>query len=265
MTVLNLLTEEPPPNYPAAASLFSQLAGVLAGFAFTGLITLVSTQLTSKRPTGKVLESGVPLLAAFVTLVLCSLNYAFVAAETPGRPRIATLQTSAGLGLCVASVMLLYSMLILIRGLEHDSPKSREISHTLGNTIRFVIVVIFPPLTVLLMWSGAHDHVLQKYGPDTGFRGLDWAVLAAATQTTATAIIFSRKFFKWKQHHPDLTRRVSTLSIVLATISILVTNFTGNVVRGEMTVSDLVLLGAVLLTDGFVLVVAYSASRFTMR
>jgi hypothetical protein len=36
-----------PPNLPAIAGFYSQLAGVLAGFSFAGLIGLIAAQLTT--------------------------------------------------------------------------------------------------------------------------------------------------------------------------------------------------------------------------
>lgn len=261
MLIIGLI-EPVPPNLPAVASLYSQLAGVLAGFAFAGLIALIAAQLTTNHSAGKTLESGGPLLAAFVALAVSSLDYAVVAGETAGTARVASLQTVSGVGFSVAGIMLLYSMLVLVRGLESDAPQSRTISHAMGNLIRAVIVFLLAPVVVLLMWSGARDHVIQKYG-DVGFTGLDWATLSVLLVVVLAVIVYAVKFFNWPQHHPALTQLISGVGVVLASVSVLGATTLVSFTESSTPVPDALSVVAIILVGGFALLVAYSASRLS--
>ncbi|MER5262798.1 hypothetical protein ABTZ99_12075 [Actinosynnema sp. NPDC002837] len=260
--MLIIASVEPvPPNLPAVAGLYSQLAGVMAGFAFASLIALIAAQLTTNHSAGKTLESGCPLLAAFIALGVSSLNYAVVVGETAGTARVASLLTVSGVGFGVAGVMLLYSMLVLVRGLESDAPRSRAISQAMANLIRAVIVFLLSPVVVLSMWSGARDHVTQKYGAAAGFTGLDWAVLSVLLLVVLAVLVCAVKFFDRPQHHPAFTRLISGIAVVLASASVLgVTTLVG-FTESSAPVPDSISLVATILVGSFVVLVAYSASR----
>ncbi|MFE9748360.1 hypothetical protein ACFYOT_25930 [Saccharothrix saharensis] len=253
--------EAVPPNLPAVAGLYSQLAGVLAGFAFAGLIALIAAQLTTNHSAGKTLESGGPLLAAFVALAVSSLDYAVVAGETSGTARVASLQTVSGVGFSVAGIMLLYSILVLVRGLESDAPRSRAISRGMAHLIRAVVVFFLAPVVVLLMWSGARDHVIQKYGATVGFTGLDWAALAVLLVVVLAVVLFAVKFFARPQPHPALTRFISGVAVVLASVSVVGATTLVSFTESFTAVPDLIALVSIVLVGGFAMLVAYSASR----
>lgn len=53
------------PNFSAIAGFYSQLAGVLAGFAFAGLIALLAAQLSSPGSASAALKCFVPLISSF--------------------------------------------------------------------------------------------------------------------------------------------------------------------------------------------------------
>ncbi|MCC8246707.1 hypothetical protein [Saccharothrix luteola] len=253
--------EPVPPNFPAAAGFFSQLAGVMAGFAFASLITLIAAQLTTNHSAGKTLESGGPLLATFVALGVSSLDYAMVAGETAGTARVASLLTVSGVGFGVAGIMLLYSMLVLVRGLESDAPRSRAISHAMGNLIRAVIVFLLSPVVVLLTWSGARGHVIQKYGAAAGFTGLDWAALSVLLFIVVVVTVCAVKFFDRPQHHPAFTRFISGVAVVLTSASVLGATALLSFTESSTPVPDPIPLVAIILVGSFAVLVAYSASR----
>lgn len=255
-------TASTPPNLPAIAGFYSQLAGVLAGFSFAGLIALVAAQLTVSNTASKTLESGAPLLASFVALIVSSLNYAVVAGEVAGSARVATLQTLSGMGFSVAGLMLFYSLLVLVRGLENDSARSGPVSRAMGNLIRAVIVCVVAPLVVLLMWSGLRDHTGHKYGADAGFTPADWVAVLSLILVLSAAVFFAITSFTEQRHHPILTRRISYLAVLLVTVSIVscagLISFTENSVE----TSDVVPSTALVLVALFSVLVAYSASRY---
>lgn len=131
-------------DYSAVAGFYSQLAGVLAGFAFagchhTGLVALEAAQLTSGNRAGIALQSFAPLISSFIGLVATSLNYAIIASEGH-TARGAGLETVGGIGFCVAGLMLFYSILVLLHGVASDVSKaeSRWVTTILARTVRLV-------------------------------------------------------------------------------------------------------------------------------
>ncbi|WP_199443575.1 hypothetical protein [Umezawaea beigongshangensis] len=256
-----VLSAQAPPNLPAVAALYSQLAGVLAGFGFAGLIALIAAQLTTNHA-GRTLESGAPLLAAFLALAVSSLNYAIVAGETAGTARVAALQTTSGLGFSVAGLMLLYSILVLVRGLASDVPRNRATSHAMANLVRTVIVLAVSPLIVLLMWSGVRDHAIQKYGVDAGFVGLDWISMSILLVTWATGGIFAVRLYGKPQHHLRVTRFISIAAACLSSASLLVATALISFTDTSTPIPDLLPAVAIVTVGMFAVLVSYSASRF---
>jgi hypothetical protein len=252
-----------PPDLPAVAGFYSQLAGVLAGFGFAGLIALITAQLATNSSAGKILESGGPLLASFVALVVSSLNYAVVAGEVPGSGRVAAVQTLSGLGFSVAGVTLLYSVLILVRGLETDVPQSRQVTQAMASLIRVVVIFVTSPLVILLMWSGVRDHIVQKYGAEAGFTELDWVALAVLVGSLTIEIVFAARLFGKPERHSALVRGISYVAVILAAVSILSATALISFTDSSTQVPDMIPLVAVVLVGGFTILVAYSASRFS--
>ena len=112
-------------NFSTAASLYSQPAGVLAGFAFAGLVALISVRLAGGSTAAPNLpQSYAPLTRAFLGLVATSLNYAIVAGDQSNSGRNASLETAGGVGFAVAGAMLVFSILILLHAVERDEPES---------------------------------------------------------------------------------------------------------------------------------------------
>ena len=260
---LTLLAASGAPNLPAVAGFYSQLAGVLAGFGFAGLVTLIAAQLNSGTTATKTLESGTPLIGAFIALVTSSLNYAVVAGEPIGSARVAALHTIAGLGFSVAGVMLLYSILVLLRGLESDVPSSQATSNATANLLRTVIVLAISQIIVLLMWGGTRDHLIQKYGPAPNLFNLDWVILGLFGVTVATCIYFRVWLFNSPQHHPRLTRTITFTATQLAVLSVLGSAALISFSAVDTQVSDIFPLTATILSAGFAVAVAYSASRYS--
>lgn len=82
MTALNAVSERYDPA--VAAGFYSQLCGVLAGFAFTGLVLVVTTRLgtvADGSAQGPSIGTSLSLLGAMVGLTVCSLSYAVAAAD----------------------------------------------------------------------------------------------------------------------------------------------------------------------------------------
>ncbi|MGW2616207.1 hypothetical protein [Streptomyces sp. NPDC001500] len=108
------------------AELYSQLSGVLAGFALTAVFIIISHFLGEPPPTGRregVLDHALPvLLAALLGLVFSSLTYCVVAADgdNPGRALFEHLV--AGIGFSVAGALLVLAAVLLIEGVLPYDP-----------------------------------------------------------------------------------------------------------------------------------------------
>lgn len=212
-------------NLPQIAGLYSQLAGVLAGFAFATLTALVIAQVTSGTTTSRTLESFIPLVGAFIGLTVSSLNYAIVAGEVQGTARVADLQTVAGVGFAVAGLMLFYSLLVLLRGLEKDAPLSIDISERASKITRFIIGALVPVLT-LLMYSGLRDHLDVVRGPiyKTGLLWADKTALVIVPVSAVGSFWIAAKRYYTINTSVRPVRYLTIASVLIALASLLAAN-----------------------------------------
>jgi hypothetical protein len=123
---LEMSCKPPSLDVEAVAQLYSQLSGVLAGFALTAVFIVISHFLGEATPSGRQeqsLSQALPaLLAALLGLVLSSLTYCVVAAdgENPGRALFEHIV--AGVGFSVSGALLIYATVLFIEGvLPYDS------------------------------------------------------------------------------------------------------------------------------------------------
>ena len=95
------------------AELYSQLSGVLAGFALAAVFIVISHFLGEAAPTGRreeALGQALPaLLAALLGLVLSSLTYCVVAADGDNPGRALFQHVVAGVGFSVAGALLIFA------------------------------------------------------------------------------------------------------------------------------------------------------------
>lgn len=182
------------PNFSAIAGFYSQLAGVLAGFAFAGLIALLAAQLSSPGTATAALKCFVPLISAFVGLVGSSLNYGIIAGEGGeggSTHRAAMLETIGGLGFSVAGVMLFYSLLILMHGVLEDAGRTTPQGALALRGVAFVRAILIlgiVPAIQLLLYGGFRDQIFIQYGGDPGLTWLDWMVYASVLSIFAWGV-----------------------------------------------------------------------------
>ncbi|MDX3133362.1 hypothetical protein PV367_27090 [Streptomyces europaeiscabiei] len=108
------------------AELYSQLSGVLAGFALAAVFIVISHFLGEAAPTGRreeALGQALPaLLAALLGLVLSSLTYCVVAADGDNPGRALFQHVVAGVGFSVAGALLIFATVLLIEGVLPYDP-----------------------------------------------------------------------------------------------------------------------------------------------
>ncbi|MFE7853332.1 hypothetical protein [Streptomyces sp. NPDC057403] len=108
------------------AQLYSQLSGVLAGFALTAVFIVISHFLGETTPSGRQAQSlgqALPgLLAALLGLILSSLTYCIVAADGDHKGRALFEHIVAGVGFSVSGALLIYATVLFIESvLPYDS------------------------------------------------------------------------------------------------------------------------------------------------
>ncbi|KAA2261958.1 hypothetical protein F0L68_14755 [Solihabitans fulvus] len=143
-----------------SAALFSQLAGVLAAFAF-GAIALVlpgehrGADRRSDTPDSRRERADVHLLlalvATFVSLIIATMQFAALAGERGCalyQGRAAAEEFLGGVAFAFAVVMLMYAIVQLVA-------LSRIAA--IGVHARLIVVVLGPALATLFMLSGAED------------------------------------------------------------------------------------------------------------
>lgn len=136
---------------------YGQMTGVLAGFAFTALVLLLTPPQSDQRlATGRRGE-GVPLafFVAFITLVIATLLYSVLAGEPEASiPRAATEELIDGVIFGLAVLILLYGVSLLMR--------NAGIEKAAVNISRILTVVIVPALAMYFITQGAGDTVAAR-------------------------------------------------------------------------------------------------------
>lgn len=98
-------------NIAATSGYYAQMTGLLAGFAFTAMVILLSpTQVDERGDRGGVRAGGLvlALLATFASLIIATLTYSVLAGETApeARARAATEELVDGVPFGLAVIML---------------------------------------------------------------------------------------------------------------------------------------------------------------
>lgn len=256
MTAQEILAVSEPPNIPEIAGYYSQLAGVLAGFSFAGLIALVTARLGTEPRRSSIWYSVAPLTSAFIALVASSLNYALVAGELPGTPRVASLQAIAGMGFSIAGVMLVYSIFVLLSDLRHEAGTAAI------NLLRNMTVLILPPLLVLLMWGSVRDHLGRKYEPGIGFVEADWIALGTLLVTVVFTVWVRLTLRSRLGDQAGAVPRLASFAAQLAFLSLIGSSTLITLTTGGTVIPDAIPLSAMLLVAAFSLATAYSAGRY---
>jgi nitrate reductase gamma subunit len=109
------------------AGYYSVLTGLLAGFAFTTLILLLTNRLEHKVDAevsaDRLANTQQVLAAAFVGLILMSLSYAVAAGETNSSGRSASEEPILGLGFALSGLLVIYSIVLTLDAVYASAPK----------------------------------------------------------------------------------------------------------------------------------------------
>jgi hypothetical protein len=139
-------------NDAAVAGYYSQMTGVLAGFAFTAMIFLMTSAERieiSRNPKVRYGAVILTLVAAFVSLLITTLTYAVLAGQTSDDTigRAATLHLVNGLTFGLAVIMLFRGVTLLM--------EMRDFDKVVLVTARIITVVVAPTLAMYYLSNGA--------------------------------------------------------------------------------------------------------------
>jgi hypothetical protein len=154
------MSEQTYTDLPAVAGQYAQLSGVLAGFAFAGLISVTLVPAMSVRPARETVVAVRPLAVTMFSLSMTSITYSMLAGENYIGPRTTSLFPVAATQFAFAPLVLLLAMIVLIVGIERDLPVRLEPLRSAAMTIRALITITWP-VFVLAIYSRFRDHVYE--------------------------------------------------------------------------------------------------------
>lgn len=219
-------------HFPLVATSYSTLAGVLAGFAFLCLITIAVSPTESRWQ----LNAAPPMTASFVGLVLVSANYAVIAGENEGTPRVASLEIFAGLGFTVSGLMLPYVLVVLLEGTARNSQGPGPLRASAA-FLRFCIGFA-APLFALFDYSALSDALgPQRSILSQSYGWLHIACLVIVALLVANSVLAgARRFKTWsivartglwfKSRSRKSLWRLSQFSVTLGLVSIVLVQVT---------------------------------------
>jgi hypothetical protein len=171
-------------NYPfsitTTAGYYSQLAGVLAGFAFTALIFLATARITREDSRDAFASALRVLVAGFLALILTSLGYAVLAGEPGTDGRTASDEPLLGVGFAIAGTLVVYAIVLTLDAADQLVPWPSAALQQVGASTRHAIAVGVAPLLILYIYLGVQDYEVIRYCPGHGVEPLDvmgWSLI----------------------------------------------------------------------------------------
>ncbi|ROO50802.1 hypothetical protein EDC02_5660 [Micromonospora sp. Llam0] len=211
------------------AGFYAQMTGVLAGFAFTAMVVLLSPiQVDERAEVGRKDEQVLAaLFAAFIALVVTTLNYSLLAGEpADASQRAHSMRLIDGVPFGMAAVMLFQGITLLLN--------AGRMGRLLVGTGRAFTVVIGPALAYYYLVNGTSDietlraaggseHVCEPQAAALLGQILNVVLVAVLAASTVRRLQPSRG--------RDLARRLSNMPavVVLATtvIAAMVSGYVG--------------------------------------
>lgn len=212
-------------NIADTSSAYVQMTGLLAGFAFTALVMLLTpTQVEHRQPRDQP-QAGqlfMALFAAFVAFLFSSLAYSVLAGESvadaPGRA--STEELVDGLPFGLAFVMLFHGLALLL--------KAGNAYLTAVRTVHVVAVLVLPVMAMLYLSSAVPDleSARAKGGcTDPATYNLS-LLLTLLTLAVLVATLVARR--KWRPFREWTMRNQSAAPIIVLVICVLATGWAGD-------------------------------------
>jgi hypothetical protein len=161
----------------ATAGLYSQLAGVLAGFAFGALVVVLTSRSTAERSLMADGETARTLTSCFIGLILVSLTYAVLAGETTNAGRAAMVELVAAPGFIATGLLLILSIVTLLDATEKTAQSDRA-RQGATHIVRPVLAHVTPVILTASLFGGIDDYSDTRWG-DHQFRTVDTVIVIA--------------------------------------------------------------------------------------
>jgi hypothetical protein len=204
----------------ATAGLYSTLAGVLAGFAFTALILLLTPRLSSQPVTDTFGDAIRILITAFLALVLTSLNYAVLGGEQQSSYRATVEESVAGVGFSIAGLLVIYAIVLTLDAVASGQPPSAAIAEV-ASFLRGVLASFIAPLLVLYLYIAGRDYSDLHYGQGkfTYLDVLGISLVVVQLSASIFAFVQLRRDMTTKWDYSKRERRIRLVAqIALVTI-----------------------------------------------
>jgi hypothetical protein len=170
-------------NISVTAGFYSAVAGVMAGFAFSALFHLIRHGQLGQRDHFDLAAHA--LGAAFIALLFSCVSYAILAGEPQEGGRAASAEIFTGTGLGLATVQLIYAIVLLIQAHHPDAtPYLRRFFQLVGRLIC--------PLGFLLIAFGTTSYSEARH--DRGGTVVEVTALALLCVVVVAAAVGRRPF-----------------------------------------------------------------------
>jgi hypothetical protein len=210
----------------AIAQNYGQLTGVLAGFAFTALVLLLSSGRAPGGRSRDQLTDGVPLVLfiAFITLIINTIMYAVLAGDTDeiARPRAASVEIVDGVSFSLSVLLLFQGIALLVRGAQLDRA-------TLG-AARFITVAVTPSIAMYFVAAGTTDSESAR-AQLNGICKSSNAPLEGVALSVGILILLSLSLISRVQR---IAENLGPTTMVAAPLTVLLTTIGGAVVSTDM-------------------------------
>jgi hypothetical protein len=153
-------------NITTTAGLYSQLAGILAGFAFTALMFLAATRVSAPNRGHAFADAIRILIAAFLSLVLTSLDYAIFAGQpSASYNNVASEEPIVGVGFAVSGALLIYAIILTLDAASKLVKWPSNIRPSVGASTRHLLAVVIAPLLMYYILEAVQqDYEVARYG-----------------------------------------------------------------------------------------------------
>lgn len=243
------------------ATLYSQLAGVLAGFSFAALVAIATVRLNSGSSEQYVTAAYRPLMCSFFALVATSLNYALMAGEKDPSGRSAAVGAAAGVGFVSAGCLLVFAILVMLDSVESARPDRTGNASKAVQLVRRILILAVPPVFVVLFLPALRDHQTIKYGSASPNELLNLAApLAIGVSVSISFLLFL--LYKWLSRRYSSTDLLSVPGVCVAIGSLLATGCFITFMSKSVFLPDVVPLVELALVTVLGIVTSLAAARF---
>jgi hypothetical protein len=206
------------PNIAATAASYAQMTGVLAGFAFTALVVLLTPTQVERRA-GNQRQTRclfTALSSAFVALLMTTLAYSVLASEdvAVARGRTATAELIDALPFVLAFIILFHGLTLLLHvGKAHISTV---------RTVHIITVLVLPVLALFSLVAAVPDTEVARAGLTGGCPDPRAFVFGLILTFVCFVILLSTMIAKthWTRLRRWVPSRMSSPSIIALVVSL---------------------------------------------